>query len=185
MMKIKGLFRLGALASLVATGVAAPRAEATPSIVVDVASGQVLSQDQATASWYPASLTKLMTVYVALDAVRAGRLSLDTPLMMSPRACRMAPSKMGFRPGTEVTLRNALVMLMVKSANDIAVAIAEGVSGSVEAFAEEMNQASAKLGMTQSQWVNPNGLPDERQVTSARDLAILGRALYAQSPEYA
>jgi D-alanyl-D-alanine carboxypeptidase len=185
MMKVKGLFRLGAVASLLAAVFAASRAEATPSLVIDVASGQVLSQDQATASWYPASLTKLMTVYVALDAVRAGRLTLDTPLMMSPRACRMAPSKMGFRPGTEVTLKNALVMLMVKSANDIAVAIAEGVSGSVEAFADEMNQASARLGMTQSQWVNPNGLPDERQVTSARDLAILGRALYTQFPEYA
>ena len=97
----------------------------------------------------------------------------------------MAPSKMGFRPGSEVTLHNALVMLMVKSANDIAVAIAEGVSGSVEAFADDMNRASAALGMTQSQWANPNGLPDTRQVTSARDLAILGRALYLQFPEHA
>lgn len=160
-------------------------AQATPSIVVDVGSGQVLEQEQATTSWYPASLTKLMTVYVALDAVRAGRLSLDTPLMMSPRACRMAPSKMGFKPGAEVTLQNALIMLMVKSANDIAVAIAEGVSGSVEAFADEMNRASASLGMSESHWVNPNGLPDSRQVTSARDLAIVGRALYTQFPDYA
>ncbi len=174
----------GVAALLAALCIVAP-ARATPSIVVDVSSGAVLSQDQATASWYPASLTKLMTVYVALDAVRQGRISLETPLMMSPRACRMAPSKMGFRPGSEVTLHNALVMLMVKSANDIAVAIAEGVSGSVEAFADDMNRASAALGMTQSQWVNPNGLPDTRQVTSARDLAILGRALYVQFPEHA
>ena len=158
---------------------------ATPSLIVDVASGQVLAEDEATASWFPASTTKLMTVYVALDAVRAGRLTMDTPLMVSPRAARMAPSKMGFRPGTEVTLQNALIMLMVKSANDIAVTIAEGVSGSVEAFAEDMNRASASLGMTQSRWVNPNGLPDARQVTSARDLAILGRALYTHFPEYA
>ncbi len=160
-------------------------ANATPSIVIDAASGQILEQDHATASWYPASLTKLMTVYVALDAVRAGRLSMDTPVAMSPRACRMAPSKMGFRAGSEVTLGNALVMLMVKSANDIAVAIAEGVSGSVESFADEMNKASASLGMRESFWVNPNGLPDERQVTSARDLAMLGRALYLQFPEHA
>ncbi len=164
---------------------AAAPARATPSIVIDVSSGAVLSHDQATAAWYPASVTKLMTVYVALEAVRQGRISLETPVMMSPRACRAAPSKMGFRPGSEVTLHNALVMLMVKSANDIAVAIAEGVSGSVEAFADEMNRASASLGMTQSVWVNPNGLPDERQVTSARDLAILGRALYLQFPEHA
>ncbi|MFO1104398.1 MAG: D-alanyl-D-alanine carboxypeptidase family protein [Methylocystis sp.] len=173
-----------ATALLVSFGAAAP-ARATPSIVIDVSSGAVLSHDQATASWYPASVTKLMTVYVALEAVRQGRITLDTPVMMSPRACREAPSKMGFRAGSEVTLHNALVMLMVKSANDIAVAIAEGVSGSVEAFADEMNRASASLGMTQSVWYNPNGLPDERQVTSARDLAILGRALYLQFPEHA
>lgn len=184
MTSMKSLACLGAFASFLAS-VLAPAAQATPSLVIDVASGAVLSQDQATASWYPASLTKLMTAYVALDAVRAGRIAMDTPLMMSPRACRMAPSKMGFRAGSEVTLENALVMLMVKSANDIAVAIAEGVSGSVEAFAEDMNRASQRLGMTQSVWVNPNGLPDTRQVTSARDLAILGRALYAEFPERA
>jgi D-alanyl-D-alanine carboxypeptidase len=160
-------------------------AQAAPSVVIDVASGQMLQAERPTASWYPASLTKLMTVYVALDAVRAKRLNFDTPLVISPRAYKMAPSKMGFRPGSEVTLGNALVMLMVKSANDIAVAIAEGVSGSVEAFADEMNKASASLGMRESYWVNPNGLPDERQVTSARDLALLGRALYTQFPEHA
>jgi D-alanyl-D-alanine carboxypeptidase len=184
MTTLRRLARLGAFASVLAT-LAIPAAQGSPSLVIDVSSGAVLSQDQPTASWYPASLTKLMTAYVALDAVRAGRITMDTPLMMSPRAARMAPSKMGFRPGSEVTLQNALIMLMVKSANDIAVAIAEGVSGSVEAFAEEMNHASQKLGMTQSTWVNPNGLPDTRQVTSARDLAILGRALYLQFPEYA
>ncbi|MGD9657750.1 MAG: serine hydrolase [Methylocystis sp.] len=173
-----------ATALLISFGAEAP-ARATPSIVIDVSSGAVLSHDQATASWYPASVTKLMTTYVALEAVRQGRISLDTPVMMSPRACREAPSKMGFRAGSEVTLHNALVMLMVKSANDIAVAIAEGVSGSVEAFADEMNRASASLGMTQSVWHNPNGLPDQRQVTSARDLAILGRALYLRFPEHA
>ncbi len=160
-------------------------ARATPSIVVDAATGQVLEQEQATAVWYPASVTKLMTVYVALDAVRHNRLTLDTPLVVSARAAKMAPSKMGFRPGSEVTLRNALIMLMVKSANDIAVTVAEGVSGSVEAFADEMNSASAALGMRESHWANPNGLPDERHVTSARDLAILARALLQQFPESA
>ena len=79
--------------------VLASAAHASPSVVVDVASGQVLQQEQATASWYPASLTKLMTTYVALDAVRQKRITLDTPLVVSPRATRMSPSKMGFRPG--------------------------------------------------------------------------------------
>lgn len=175
---------IGALATLLAFAFGANSATAAPSLVVDVASGQILSQDEATASWYPASLTKLMTTYVALDAVRSGRVTMDTPLTVSARATKMAPSKMGFRAGSEVTLGNALVMLMVKSANDIAVTIAEGVGGSVEGFADEMNRASASLGMTQSHWVNPNGLPDTRQVTSARDLAILGRALLTHFPEY-
>ena len=185
MTNIQRLRRSGAAAMFFAAGAFATQSQATPSLVIDVASGAVLAQDQATTSWYPASLTKLMTTYVALSAVREGRLTMDTPVMMSPRAARMAPSKMGFRPGAEVTLQNALIMLMVKSANDIAVAIAEGVSGSVEAFADEMNRHSAALGMTSSSWVNPNGLPDSRQVTSARDLAILGRALLLQFPEYA
>jgi D-alanyl-D-alanine carboxypeptidase len=92
---------------------------------------------------------------------------------------------MGFRPGTEVTLDNALKMLMVKSANDLAVTIAEGVSGSVEAFADEMNAAASSIGMRESRFFNPNGLPDPRQVTSARDMALLGRALYLQFPEHA
>jgi D-alanyl-D-alanine carboxypeptidase len=173
------------IAALALATVVVSPARAAPSVVIDVASGQILQQEQATQSWYPASLTKLMTAYVALDAVRAGRIGYDTPLIVSPRAVSMAPSKMGFRAGSEVTLRNALIMLMVKSANDIAVTIAEGVSGSVEAFADEMNQASRRLGMRESYWVNPNGLPDERQVTSARDLAVLGRALLTEFPESA
>jgi D-alanyl-D-alanine carboxypeptidase len=181
----KRTFRgLLALASALPIAFASP-ARAAPSIVIDVASGQILEQEEAAAVWYPASVTKLMTVYVALDAVRQGRLTFDTPLVVSARAAKMAPSKMGFRPGSEVTLRNALVMLMVKSANDIAVTVAEGVSGSVEAFADEMNKTSAALGMRESNWVNPNGLPDSRHVTSARDLAILGRALLQQFPESA
>ena len=101
-----------------------------------------------------------MTVYVALQAVRQGRLAMDTPLVVTARAARMKPSKMGFAPGAQVTLDNALKMLMVKSANDIAVTVAEGVSGSVEAFAAEMNKAAGSLGMRESHFVNPNGLPD-------------------------
>ena len=160
-------------------------AGAAPSILVDAASGDVLEQQDAARSWYPASTTKLMTVYVALDAVAAGRISLNTPIIVSPRALSMAPSKMGFRPGTQVTLDNALKMLMVKSANDIAVTIAEGISGSVEGFADEMNSAAAKLGMRESHFVNPNGLPDSQHVSSARDLAILARGLLQRVPDHA
>ncbi|RFB75015.1 D-alanyl-D-alanine carboxypeptidase family protein [Methylovirgula sp. 4M-Z18] len=158
---------------------------ANPAVVVDADSGQVLYSQDATRPWYPASITKLMTVYVALNAVREGRMTMDTPMIVSARAARMPPSKMGFRPGTEVTLDNALKMLMVKSANDLAITVAEGVDGSVEGFAGEMNRTAAKLGMQDSHFVNPNGLPAADHYTSARDMAILARALYADFPDEA
>jgi D-alanyl-D-alanine carboxypeptidase len=177
------LRRAGIVATFVAL-IATP-ALATPSLVIDIDSGQTLYENQATVNWYPASLTKLMTVYVALNAVREGRVTMDTPFVMSQRAASMAPTKMGFRPGTQVTLDNALKMLMVKSPNDVAVMVAEGVSGSVENFADEMNAAAAKLGLKESHFVNPNGLPDTRQVSSARDMAMIGRALYKEFPDEA
>jgi D-alanyl-D-alanine carboxypeptidase len=158
-------------------------ANATPGLIIDAASGEVLYQEEATRPWFPASTTKLMTVYVALKAVRDGRITLDTPLLVSNRSARMPPSKMGLRPGTEITLDNALKILMVKSANDLAVTIAEGVSGSVPAFAAEMNSVARQIGMRESHFVNPNGLHDENHYSSARDLAILGRALYLNFPQ--
>ena len=126
-----------------------------------------------------------MTVYVALDAVRAGRLTMDTPLVVSARAASQAPSKMGFRPGTEVTLDNALKMLMVKSPNDTAVTVAEGVSGSVEAFAAEMNAEAQKIGLHELHFVNPNGLHNPEHYSSARDMAMIARALLRDFPERA
>ena len=124
---------------LAAYGAVAVPAAATPAIVIDAQTGDVLYAEDATENWYPASLTKLMTFYVALAAIRDKKINLDTPILISRRAASQAPSKMGFKPGTELTLGNALKMMMVKSANDLAVAIAEGVSGSVDAFAEDMN----------------------------------------------
>ncbi len=171
------------LAAMLALG--AVSAQATPYVVADADSGQVLIDNEATAQWFPASLTKLMTVYVALDAVRGGKLTLDTPLVMSARAARMPSSKMGFRPGTEVTLDNALKMLMVKSPNDVAVMVAEGVSGSVEAFANDMNAAAQRLGLHESHFVNPNGLHDPAHVSSARDMAMIARALLREFPDHA
>lgn len=160
------------------------RATAEAMLLIDADSGRVLHAENATQPWYPASVTKLMTAYVTLKAVKAGRISLDTLLTVSPDAAAQAPSKMGFKPGSQVTVDNAIKMLMVKSANDIAVALAEGVSGSVPAFSEEMNRAAARLGMTQTSYVNPNGLPADEQITSARDQAMLARAIYRELPEY-
>ncbi len=157
-------------------------ASAGPTLTVDLSTGQVLHAEEATRPWYPASLTKLMTAYVALDAVRNGKITLQTPLRVSKRANRMAPSKMGFRPGIEVTLENALKIIMVKSANDVSVTIAEGISGSVEGFAAQMNATARALGMYESHFVNPNGLHNPAHVSSARDMAILARALYTHFP---
>jgi D-alanyl-D-alanine carboxypeptidase len=168
-----------------ALALGAASVQATPYLVVDADSDQVLMENEATAPWYPASLTKLMTVYVALDAVRSGKLTLDTPLVMSARAARMPPSKMGFRPGTEVTLDNALKMLMVKSPNDVAVMVAEGVSGSIEAFADDMNADAQRLDLHESHFVNPNGLHNPAHVSSARDMATIARALLREFPDHA
>src|SRR5712692_7055377 len=167
-----------------ATALPATRAAAEALLVIEAESGKVLYAERATQPWYPASVTKLMTAYVTLRAVREGRLALDTPLTVSTNAVAQAPVKMGFGTGTTVTVDNALKMLMVKSANDIAVVLAEGVAGSIEKFADEMNHTSQRLGMTQSSWVNPNGLPADDQISSARDLAILARALLREFPEY-
>jgi D-alanyl-D-alanine carboxypeptidase len=158
------------------------RAEAL--ILVEADTGKVLAAENATQPWYPASITKIMTSYVTLRAVKEGRITLDKLLTVSHNAAAQSPVKMGFPPGTTVTVDNALKMLMVKSANDIAVVIAEGVGGSVENFADQMNRHAARIGMTQSHFVNPNGLPADEQIVSARDMAILARTVIKEFPEY-
>jgi D-alanyl-D-alanine carboxypeptidase len=160
------------------------QAAAEALLLVDVTSGKVLHAENATYPWYPASVTKLMTSYTTLRAVREGRITLDSLFAVSPNAAAQSPTKMGFPVGTQVTVDNAIKMLMVKSANDMAVVLAEGVSGSIENFAAEMNRNAKALGMTQTNYVNPNGLPADEQITSARDLAILARALIREFPEY-
>jgi D-alanyl-D-alanine carboxypeptidase len=173
------------IATIAALAIVAPCvAQAEALLVVEADTGKVLQADNATYPWYPASVTKIMTAYVTLKAVKEGRLSLDSLLTVSPVAASQSPSKMGFKPGTQVTVENALAMMMVKSANDMAVVLAEGVGGSIDGFSAQMNQAAQRLGMTQTSYVNPNGLPAEGQITSARDLAILARAVIRELPEY-
>jgi D-alanyl-D-alanine carboxypeptidase len=173
-----------ALLTGAASALAATQAGAEALLVIEAESGKVLFAENATYPWYPASVTKLMTAYVTLRAVKEGRLTLDQPLVVSPNAVAQAPVKMGFPTGTIVTVDNALKMLMVKSANDMAVVLAEGVAGSIENFADQMNANARRLGMTQSSFVNPNGLPADDQIVSARDMAILARALIREMPEY-
>lgn len=176
--------RVVVIAGLVMATLAPSLASAEALLVVEADTGKVLQADNATMPWYPASVTKLMTAYVTLKAVKEGRLTLDTLVSVSPTAAAQSPSKMGFKPGTQLTIDNALKMMMVKSANDMAVVLAEGVGGSIDGFSALMNENAQRLGMTQTSYVNPNGLPADGQITSARDLAILARAIIRDLPEY-
>jgi len=176
---------VAAALALVGLAWVAPRmANAEALLLIEADSGKVLQAENATYPWYPASVTKIMTAYVTLKAVKDGKFTLDTLLTVSPVAASQSPSKMGFRAGTQVTVDNALKMMMVKSANDMAVVLAEGVGGSIDGFSAMMNQTAQKLGMTQTSYVNPNGLPADGQITSARDLGILARSFIRDLPEY-
>ena len=162
-----------------------PRAiHAEARLLIDADTGKVLDAENATVPWYPASLSKLMTAYVTLQAVKDGKITLDTLFTVSPTAASQSPSKMGLRAGTRVTVDNALKMMLVKSANDMAVVLAEGVGGSIDGFSVMMNATARQLGMTQTSYVNPNGLPADGQITSARDMAILARSFIKNLPEY-
>jgi len=172
-------FGFGAAAVLAATP-----AWSGASILIDADSGKVLRAENATYPWYPASTTKLMTLYMTLSAVRDHRITFDTLFTVSRNASMQAPTKMGLPVGTQVTVDNAIKMMMVKSANDMAVLLAEGIGGSIDDFSQQMTDTAHQLGMTESNFVNPNGLPADGQITSARDLAILARALIREFPDY-
>jgi len=172
-----------AAAALAATALA-PRAGAEALLVIEAETGKVLHSENAGNPWYPASVTKLMTAYSVLRAIKEGRLTPEKAVKVSAAAAAQQPVKMGFPVGTLVTVDNALKMMMVRSSNDMAVVLAEAVSGSIENFADEMNRNARRLGMIQSTFVNPNGLPADDQITSARDLGILSRALIREFPEH-
>lgn len=164
-------------------GVSVGQVHAAASILIDVATGEVLAQENATQRWYPASLTKLMTAYLAFSAIRDGKLTLDGPVTISGNAAKQPPSHMGYKPGSRLSLDNALKIMLVKSANDIAVAVAEAAAG--PDYPAAMNAAAAKLGMTGSNFVNANGLHSVKNYSTARDLAVLARALRSEFPQYA
>ena len=159
-------------------------AAAGPSLLFDPATGEVLSQDRAGEPWYPASLTKLMTAYVVFQKLKAGKLKLDQKIMVSEISNSQPPSKIGVRVGGTVSVDFALQALLVYSANDMAYVLAEAASGNVIAFANAMNAQAARLGMTGSHFVNPNGLFDPRHVMTARDIAVVASALMRDFPEY-
>ncbi len=175
---------IGILVWLLAGLLLAAPVRSEPALVFDASSKQVLLAHEAGAPWYPASLTKLMTVYLTFEAVKAGRLRMDQKIVMSKRAAKEPPSKLGYKPGSRFSVDFAVRFLLVRSGNDIAVALAEAVAGSVDGFVNKMNATSRRLGMSGTRFANPHGLHNAKQVTTARDMGLLAAALYRDFPQY-
>ncbi len=154
------------------------------SIVIDADTGQVLRQRSADKKLYPASLTKMMTLYMAFDAIEQGRFTLDSSLAVSRTASNEPASKLGLRRGSTITMRDALQACATKSANDAATVLAEALGGSKEQFAKMMTRKARELGMRQTTFKNPHGLTARGQKSTARDMAILGRRLFSDFPEH-
>lgn len=170
---------------LLLAAVVSGRAAAGPALVVEVANNKVLYAEDADSLWHPASLTKIMTAYLVFEALKAGKLTLKSKISCSSTAHEQPPSKIGLPIGGQMTVDKGLQALIIKSANDVAVMLAESVAGSELAFVAKMNETARRLGMERTVFVNPNGLPNAQQVTTARDLAKLARAVIADFPEYA
>lgn len=160
-------------------------ASAGPALLFEPANGKLLYAEEPDSLWHPASLTKVMTAYVTFKAIKAGRLTLDQKIPCSLVATLQPPSKVGLNVGAEMSVEKALQAIIIKSANDVTVMLAEAVSGSETKFVEEMNAVARDLGMSRTHFANTNGLPDPSQITTARDLAKLARAVVAEFPEYA
>jgi D-alanyl-D-alanine carboxypeptidase len=208
MLRRPGLAVVGLLAVLAATGgswdsaeartrqraqksqkhqVVTPRTDFGPryaDIVVDTNSGEVLHEAKPDELRHPASLTKIMTLYLLFEQLEAGKVKLDTPLPVSAEASRQHPVKLGLKPGQTITVEEGIKALVTKSANDAAVVIAEGLAGTEEEFAKLMTRKAKMLGMANTIYINASGLPAEEQVTTAREQAILGRAIQDRFPDH-
>ncbi|GLQ08537.1 D-alanyl-D-alanine carboxypeptidase [Devosia yakushimensis] len=176
-----GLFVFACLATLAA---ALGAARATPMLLVDMDNFDVLYAQEAGQPWHPASLTKMMTAYVVFEEIAKGSVTLDTPVILSAKALKQAPSRSGLPVGSAMSLKDALYVMIVKSANDTAMAIAETVGGSEAGFVAKMNDVAGRMGLTASHFSNPNGLHDPGQYMSARDLAVLTLYIRQSFPQY-
>jgi D-alanyl-D-alanine carboxypeptidase len=156
----------------------------TASIIVDGNTGQVLEASNPDAPRHPASLTKIMTLYLLFERLDAGKITLDTPLKVSQHAADQDPTKLDLKPGSTIPVEEAIKGVVTRSANDAAVTIAENVGGSEEDFARQMTQKAHALGMSRTTYVNASGLPNDDQITTARDQALLGRAIQERFPKY-
>ena len=159
-------------------------ARANPMLLVDMDNFNVLYAEDAGQPWHPASLTKMMTAYVTFEQIALGKVSLETPVVISKHAFNEAPSKSGLPVGSALSMQDALYVMLVKSANDVSMAIAETVGGDEAGFVALMNDAAARMGLTATHYANPNGLHDPSQVTSARDLAVLSLYIRQSFPQY-
>lgn len=158
------------------------QARAYSAIVVDVRSGRVLHSTASNELRFPASLTKMMTLFIVFEEIKSGRLSLNDNFDVSSYAASRPPAKIGVKAGSTIRVRDAITAMAVKSGNDVATVIAENLSGSEERFALRMNRAAQSLGLTRTRFTNASGLPDSGQVTTARDMAQLGRVLKTRHP---
>lgn len=153
-------------------------------IVIDAESGRILHATNADSLRHPASLTKMMTLYLTFQALESGKLTLNQYFSVSSNAASQSPSKLGLRAGQRIQVEDAILGLVTESANDAAVVIAEGLGGSTSAFGQMMTRQARALGMTRSHFDNPSGLPDPDQITTARDMAVLGHALIYHFPQF-
>lgn len=156
----------------------------TTYIVVDHLTGSIVSSDGADEENYPASLTKMMTLYLLFDALEQHRLTLNSPIHISAHAASMPPTKMGLKPGSTIRVEDAIYALIIRSANDIAAAVGEQLGGSEQRFAQIMTRTARQIGMRSTTFRNASGLPDDQQVTTARDMATLARHLITDHPTY-
>lgn len=154
-------------------------------LLFDTVDGHVLYAEDPDSPWYPASLTKMMTAYIAFEMIRDHKVTENTRIFISKNARRQPPTRLGLKVGADLPLGDALNALILRSANDIAVAIAEGLGGDEMSFVKQMNQTAARLGMLGTHFINPHGLPAINQVTTARDMALLSQALLRDFPERA
>ena len=173
------------LAAMLALSIAAGPAAAGPALLFDANAGTVIYAEDVDQVWHPASLTKLMTSYLAFKALKEGKLKPDQELTVDEQAAKMPPSKLGYKVGEKITADLALKAMVVKSANDMAVLLAEAIGGNEAGFAELMNAEAKRLGMKNTHYANASGLPDDAQLSSARDLAILTQAIIKDFPEQA
>jgi D-alanyl-D-alanine carboxypeptidase len=178
------LWRCAVIAAMAMVVHTAPAFAKYASIVVEAHNGRVIHSDNADTQNYPASLTKIMTLYMVFDALDAGKLKLDDRFPVSARAAGQAPSKLGLAVGETISVENAIKALVTKSANDIATVVAEGLGGTEIAFARDMTARARALGMDNTTFRNASGLPNSAQLSTARDMATLARSLMQRFPHY-